>query len=48
MALPSLTLHDIYETPLQKPEKQVGAVGLQAPSQIPEITGQEEMMLFLD
>jgi len=43
--MPSMTLHEIYEMPLQKSEKQTGFVGIQAP---PEITGQEEMMLFLD
>jgi len=43
----SLTLHETSETPTHKPEKQIGAVGIQAPPQIPEITGQEDM-LFLD
>lgn len=44
---PAVTLQEIYEIPLHKPEKQMG--GIQAPlQQIPEITGQEETMLFLD
>jgi len=42
----SMTLHEIYEMPLQKSDKQTGLVGIQAPP--PEITGQEEMILFLD
>lgn len=57
--IPSLTLREMYEVPLQQPEKQVqvGAIqgkqvqvgAIQAKQLIPEITtGQDELMLFLD
>jgi hypothetical protein len=38
----------MYEISLQKPEKQMCAVAVQSSPQIPEITGQEDLMLFLD
>jgi hypothetical protein len=43
--MPALAPQEIYDKPLQKMEKQMSATGIQGP---PEITGQEEMMLFLD
>lgn len=48
--MPSLALQEfkVYEMPSEKPEKQMGVVETQAASQIPEITGQEDLMLFLD
>jgi hypothetical protein len=45
----AVTLQEIFDIPVQKPEKQMAAGAIQAPLQIPETTGKEEqMMLFLD